>query len=125
MKTELSWSLIDPKPVIKYVPQCDDYIVLWNGIILPHKMALCFAMTKFGIYATPEMKRELEKNYRKLYYANAFQTRKWDGVMDDRKSVFSYLNNVMTTHVNDVTEKYTAQEVLSWFDYSRAVMSSD
>jgi hypothetical protein len=71
MSAEKAWSLLDFRPVVKYVPNCDDYIVYWNGIVMPHKMALCIASQLFGVYPTPEMKIVLQENYCKLYYANA------------------------------------------------------
>ena len=55
MRSEHSWSLLDPKPVLLYLPKCDDYIVYWNGVAMTHSMALCRAMELTGVYATPEM----------------------------------------------------------------------
>lgn len=40
MTPQHSWSLIYPKPVTVYVSSCDDHIVYWNGLVMPHKMAL-------------------------------------------------------------------------------------
>ena len=62
MRAEQSWSVLDPKPVLYYVQECDEYLVYWNGIAMPHKMALSMAMEHAcGIYPTPEMKTALEK----------------------------------------------------------------
>jgi len=117
-----AWSLIDPKPVLYYVVNSDDYIVYWNGIVMPHKMALCIAMYKFGMTTTPTMKLALLENYKKLYYANAFNTRAWDDMVrdDTGSNILNYLSKIMHDHITVAVENKTGAEVLSWFDYSRA-----
>ena len=56
MRSEQSWSMLDPKPVLLYLSNLDEYIVYWNGKVMPHAMALNMALETYGIYATPEMK---------------------------------------------------------------------
>jgi hypothetical protein len=119
MRSEQSWSLLDPKPVLMYLHNLDEYIVYWNGIVMPHAMALSIAMEGVGIYPTPEMKDCLEKNYRKIYYSNGFDTRAWDSQIS-KGFVYSYLKRVMHEHVSSITENKPAQEILGWFDYSKA-----
>ncbi len=119
MRSEQSWSLLDPKPVLLYLPKCDDYIVYWNGIAMSHSMALCMAMEHLGIYATPEMKNEIETSYRKIYHANGFDTRAWDGVVE-HQPVYGYLRSIMRDHLGKVLADKEPQEVLKWFDYNRA-----
>ena len=51
MRAEQSWSLLDTKPVMLYIEKCDEYLVYWNGVVMPHKMSLCMAMEyASGIY---------------------------------------------------------------------------
>ena len=122
MRAEQSWSLLDTKPVMLYIDRCDEYIVYWNGVVMPHKMALCMAMEyASGIYPTPEMKTALEQDYERLYYSNAFNTRAWDLKVAD-SPVYPYLKRIMKEHLVKVIQepKRPAQEVLGWFDYSRA-----
>jgi hypothetical protein len=78
MRSEHSWSLLDPKPITLYLENLDEYIVYWNGVAMTHSMALCMAMEYVGIWPTPEMKIVMEKNYKNIYYAGGFQTRAWD-----------------------------------------------
>ncbi len=122
MRPEQSWSLLDPKPVLLYIEKCDEYIVYWNGVVMPHKMALCMAMEHAsGIYPTPEMKTALERDYERLYYSNAFETRAWDlKVMDN--PIYPYLKRIMKEHLNKFIGEANrpAQEVLGWFNYTRA-----
>lgn len=120
MRSEHTWSLLDPKPVLLYVDRCDEYIVYWNGIVMPHKMALAMSMEAVcGIYPTPEMKTAMERDYEKLYYANAFNTRAWDHKVSE-SPLYPYLKRIMADHLKKVLENRTPQEVLKWFDYSMA-----
>jgi hypothetical protein len=119
MRSEQSWSLLDPKPVLLYLSNSDEYIVYWNGITMTHTMALCMAMEHFGIWATPEMKTHMEQDYERIYYANGFQTRAWDGKVST-SPVYPYLKRIMLEHVKKVIEGREAKEVLGWFDYSKA-----
>lgn len=121
MRSEQSWSLLDPRPVLVYVDHLDEYIVYWNGIVMTHSMALCMSMEYFGIWATPEMKTALEHNYEKIYYANGFQTRAWDNKVAN-SPVYPYLKRLMTDHLVKVIKDrgMTAPAVLEWFDYKKA-----
>jgi len=120
MRSEQSWSLLDPRPVLLYVSSCDDYIVYWNGIATTHAMALCIAMEQSaGIWPTPEMKTSLEENYRKIYYTNGFGTRAWDSKVQSG-FVYPYIKRILAEHVAKTVEGKDAKDVLSWFDYKRA-----
>lgn len=119
MRSEQTWSLLDPKPVLLYVPRVDDYIVYWNGVAMPHCMAMCMAMETFGIWSTPEMKTAMEKTYRRLYYSNAFNTRAWDERVSS-SPLLPYLKRIMAEHLKKCLEGKDAKEVIGWFDYKRA-----
>ena len=119
MRSEQTWSLLDPKPILLYVDHSDDYIVYWNGIAMPHSMALCMAMEYFGIWPTPEMKESMEKNYRRLYYNNAFKTRAWDEKVS-ASPIYPYLKSMMLEHMNKIVKDKDAKEVLGWFNYNRS-----
>ena len=121
MRAEQSWSLLDPKPVLLYLPQHDDYIVYWNGIAMTHSQALCMAMESCaGIYATPEMKSALQKTFERLYYANAFNTSAWDKRIENASFVFESQKLWMRDHLNKHVKETPVAEVLGWFSYSRA-----
>lgn len=120
MRSEQSWSLLDPKPCLVYVHNCDNYIVYWNGIVMPHTMALAMAMeVASGIYATPEMKTAMEKDYEMLYYSNAFETRAWDNMVK-QGLLYPYLKRLMQDHLKKTLESKDVKEVLGWFNYDRA-----
>lgn len=116
-----SWSLIDTKPVLLYVENCDDCIVFWNKFVLSHKMALSLAMTRFNISPTPEMKEAMHQDHARLYYANAFRvTKKWDTMIKEKR-IYSYLNKQMAKHISEAVREQTLGEVLGWFSYDRAI----
>ena len=120
MRSEQSWSLLDPRPCLLYIEKSDGYIVYWNGIVMPHKMALAMAMEiTSGLYPTPEMKTAMEKDYERLYYSNAFDTRAWDSKVENGL-LYPYLKRIMLEHLKKTLEGKEANEVLSWFDYERA-----
>ena len=119
MRSEQTWSLLDPKPVLLYLDKSDDYIVYWNGIVMPHSFALCMAMETFGIYSTPEMKGSLESNYKRLYYSGAFNTRSWDHTVETQ-NLYNYLKRIMKDHLAKVLKDKKPSDILSWFDYQRA-----
>ncbi len=121
LRSEQSWSLLDPKPVLLYLSNLDDYIVYWNGIATTHSMALNLAMEHYGIYPTPEMKTAMEQNYSRIYYANGFNTRAWD-LKVSGSPIYPYIKRILGSHTKDliVEQKRDISEVLGWFDYSRA-----
>jgi hypothetical protein len=119
MRSEHTWSLLDPRPVLLYLDKSDEYIVYWNGVVMPHTMALCMAMENYGVWATPEMKTAMEKDYERIYYANGFNTRAWDSKVSS-SPVYPYLKRIMADHLKTVLEGKEAKDVLGWFDYSRA-----
>ena len=123
MSAEKAWSLLDNRPVLKYVSNCDDYIVYWNGIVMPHKMALCIAGRLIGVYPTPEMKIVMQENYLKLYYANSFGSLgKWDHLVTNRQ-MYNVVENHMMNHLNELQQQnIPGAEVLGWFDYNRVAI---
>jgi hypothetical protein len=121
MRSEQSWSLLDPKPVLLYLNNLDEYIVYWNGIATTHLMALNLAMEYYGIFPTPEMKSAMEKNYSRIYYANGFETRAWD-LMVAESPIYPYTKKLLADHCKTLLDESNRDisEVLSWFDYKRA-----
>jgi hypothetical protein len=119
MRAEHSWSLLDPRPVLLYVKHIDDYVVYWNGVVMPHNMALCMTMEYLGIFPTPEMKMALEKTYHRLYYSNTFETRVWDSRVENGM-LYPYLKRIMAEHIKKQVEGRDPREILSWFDLSRS-----
>ncbi len=143
--SEYSWSLLDPKPIIKYVENCDEYIVYWNGVVMSHLMALNFAMESYSIFATPHMKKKITLNYEKIYHANGFGHRDWDSIVHPSSEIYNYhtgettklaeekgrsagsyskvyryLNRLMYPHIKELSKNITCAEMLGLFNYDRA-----
>ena len=121
MRSEQSWSLLDPKPVLLYLSHVDEYIVYWNGIALTHSMALNLSLEHFGIYPTPEMKTAMENDYRKIYYAGGFNTRAWDWKVSE-SPIYPYVKRLLKDHTEKLIDEQNRDisEVLGWFNYERA-----
>jgi len=121
MRSEQSWSLLDPKPVLLYLSHVDEYIVYWNGIALTHTMALNLSLEHFGIYSTPEMKTAMENDYRKIYYAGGFNTRAWDWKVSE-SPIYPYVKRLLKEHTEKLIDEQNRDisEVLGWFNYERA-----
>ncbi len=121
MRSEQSWSLLDPKPVMLYLSNLDEYIVYWNGIATTHLMALNLAMEYYGVFPTPEMKSAMEQNYSKIYYANGFDTRAWD-LKVSSSPIYPYVKRLLAEHCKKLIDESgrDISDVLGWFDYSRA-----
>jgi len=79
------------------------------------------ALERFGIFATPEMKTAMEVEYRRIYYANGFQTRAWDLKVAEAP-IYNYVRRLLKEHLDKTISesKRDIGEVLGWFDYSRA-----
>jgi hypothetical protein len=77
------------------------------------------AMEHFGIYSTPEMKTAMEKDYERLYYSNAFDTRAWDNKVSSGP-VYPYLKRIMLEHLSKIIQDKEARDVLAWFNYNKA-----
>ena len=119
--SEFSWSLIDPRPVLRYNEVIDEYIVYWNGIVMPHLMALNLAMERFGAHPTPTMKARLLGNYKRIYYTGGFGEipREWEDCVRSGR-VYTFLRNKMWEHLTKTLEGKDHAEVLGWFHYDRA-----
>jgi len=121
---ERAWSLLDPRPVQRYLPELDEYIVYWNGFVMTHAQALCMTMAKFGTFPTPEMKIAMKAQYERIYYAGGFGTRSWDAIVEGwshyDSSTYNYLNRAMTDHVTKCLDEHKPSVVLSWFDHDKA-----
>ena len=118
-EAERSWSMLDAKPVLMYLQKHDEYMVMWNGAIMPHAHALCITAELLGIYTSPTMKDAMHDTYCKLYYAGAFGEQHWDKIVEENRT-FTYLRGFMFDHVDKLSKISTRAEILGWFDFSSA-----
>lgn len=118
-KAEHSWSMLDAKPVLMYLQKHDEYIVMWNGAIMPYAHALCIAGEQLGIYTSPSMRDAMNSTFFKLYHAGAFGEQHWDQIVEGNRT-FTYLRGFMFDHVDKLSKISTGTEILGWFDFSNA-----
>ena len=124
-RPEHSWSILDAKPVLVYLPKYDEYIVYWNGIVMTHAQALCLAMEiSSGVYCTPQMKTCLQQTFEKLYYCGAFNTRDWDEAIN-AQAAYDYQKHKLTLHIKNLVRELESKEVLAWFDLKNARIAKD
>lgn len=132
MHPEHSWSLLDKRPCLVYLPQHDNYIVYWQGIAMTHSMAFALAMQSFGVKITSEMSKTLKDEFDQMYFAGAFGHREWDSLIrSDRlgnsKDFIRYMKKIFSevskrTILNDGVNII---EVLKWLNYNRARVHVD
>lgn len=112
--------MLDPRPVVLYLPKYDDYLVVWNGAIMPLVHAQYIAAWWMGIYVSKSVITELDQRYYKLYYAGAFGEQDWDHMIESGGSTFGLLRSIMATHCEKFIPGCTGEQILSWFDLKTA-----
>lgn len=117
----IAWSKLDPRPVFWYNDQFQEWFVVWNGIQMIADHALLIAGTNFwNIFPTQEMIRQIEEKFRKLYYANAFNTDSWHGMIqqkiDSNQTMYNYYRWVLQNHISTHLKDQNPPDVLQWFD---------
>ena len=121
--SEMAWSVVDPRPVLKYISSIDDYVVFWKGTVMPHSIALNLALEPAGIYPTPAMKAAMADTYRRFFYSGALGSRQWEDVAV-KGLVYGRMRQALESHIRQLHEQHETQEILGWFDYERAVNHS-
>lgn len=128
--SEYVWSKFDNKPILKYLPELDSYIVFWNGIVLSHKLALCIAAAQLlHQYPTPSMRRKAAEDHKKLYLANAFGNAghdSWKWIIESgHDTIYRKAAEYMSEHTRILDNKnISPKEIFSWFLYEKAAKIS-
>lgn len=119
ISAELAWSRLDPRPTLIFLLHHDEYMCVWNGVIMPMLHAQCLAAEYLGIYQSPSVKEALDQHYHKLYYAGAFGSRAWDEQVKNRNT-YMLLKDIMANHLNTHLKDKSGPEIMSWFDPENA-----
>lgn len=122
-QSERTWSLLDPRPVLVYLEQHDEYIVYWNGWVMTQSQAQYMALRHINIYPTQEVRDVMQETYERLYYAGAFDTRDWDHIVRSNHT-FDFILKYMRSHLEQHCWNRDAREILSWFAPNRARVRS-
>ena len=125
MRSEASWSLLDPRPVCFYDQEYDAHLVYWNGVLMTRTYAvMIYSNLWLNMYATRSMKKSAWEEYNRVYRSGGFRTREWDSIVDsfDENNFHNQLINFINKgkkhsdlFLNRLRSQYTAQEALSWF----------
>lgn len=113
---EVTWSLLDPKPVVKYHTLVNDYVVYWQGFAMPHTFAMNMVLESAGAYPPRSVRSELNRTYEKFYFAGALADSVKTLPYPD-SSICSYLavKRQMNRHLRSLLEKsVTVKQLFSW-----------
>jgi len=132
MRSELAWSLIDPKPVFLYDPKYDAHITIWNGVAMTRTYALMiYSVFWCNIYPSPSQKKAAWDEYIRIYRSGGFKTRDWDNIINDiqpeqlhnRLSAMMVIKDPM--FLMRLKNKYSAKDALSWFLPSKEIVDKN
>lgn len=118
---ELLWSKLDPLPIIRYIPEHQKAIVIWNGLIMPHSCALTLLFNNLSMPLTPSVREAVENDIKYCMDNNLIRTPKpvlsKNGEMRGRASLHDYRFNLQP-HLAMLSQNYDRREMLMWFAYS-------
>lgn len=119
-------SLLGPRPVVALVKEHNEYIVFWNGIIMPYAAAMYLALEGGNIYPTPQVKSCLGNAFRRLRFSgalargNTFQTDP-----NKRKSVSTRFamdgyKGLMRAHMAKMRQQFSTAQLFAMLDMEKA-----
>lgn len=115
----MSWSLINPRPIVVYVKKHDEHLVYWNGYVMTHAHALQIMLMPYGIYASPKVKSAITKRFKQLYTAGLFGDVAWDRVVHSNE-YYKYVVDKVETHVREITKGVDIYDAVKWLDTTDA-----
>lgn len=130
----ISWSALSPTPQIIYVPQVDDYLCVWDRTVFPLNtvQSVVFANLVITHWPAPGVKQALLQNYREMVIRGVFAGCPFEPTLDSglctsASNYFSYATKIITTIMANrkISENYTKQEIVNWFNLDRAQMFNE
>lgn len=129
--SELSWSLIDPRPVVARYEEYDVDLCFWNGVVTTKKYGLMILLRLWsGLSPSPAMQDSAWEELRRCCGFN-LHAGQLDPIHIEYETNYSYYNRVINRISKDdhkffpvLRSKYTTQEALSWFMNARAITIS-
>lgn len=115
----VSWSLLNPRPIVVYVKEHDEHLVYWNGYVMTHAHALQIMLIPYGIYASPRVKSSITKRFKQLYTAGLFGEVVWDKFVHN-VGYYGYVVNKIEKHVRAITNSVDVYDAVRWLDTNDA-----
>lgn len=126
MTSELSWSLLDPKPVLVYNKQYGANICCWNGIMMTRTYALIVVANQWNnIMPIASVSYAAWQEFTRLYSLGVFAPADWDNYMSTAQfnRHHLYLEKQLTANnpefLMSLKKQYTAPQAIGWFLNSR------
>ena len=111
------WSLLDPKPIVFYNEDIDEWFVYWNGVFMIYDAALVLA-GRFLLRSPPskETVDNINKKFSLMLSSGIFNDIKdesWYSIAKD--GVMTYYNKKMSVHITSTLKEFDSFQVLKWF----------
>jgi len=119
-----SWSLLSPAPINVYLSRYDEYVTFINGIVLTHRHATQLILEPYGIYASPEVKRHIEKGFKNLYSSGALGDEQWD-LMVYKTDYYLFVRRSIRLHLQKLVEDMHINDALKLLDTTNAATEVD
>ena len=117
-------SLLGPRPVVARVVEFDEYVVFWNGIVMPYAAALYIATRSGNVYPTPNVTKHIDESFRRLRFTGAMRKGNVDvkhsrGVISIPNAVSGY-ERVMRPHLAKMLANHTTSQLFAVLDIDKA-----
>lgn len=117
-------SLLGPRPIVARVVEHDEYVVFWNGIIMPYAAALYIATRSGNVYPTPNVTKHIDNSFRRLRHTGALRKGKLDinrdrGIISTPNTVSGY-EKVMRPHLAKMMQNHTTTQLFAMLDIDKA-----
>lgn len=116
-----AWSILAPTPQCYYHADSRSHIVYWQGIVMTRVHAMMLVQEHWLMsWATPRMKIEAFKEFKRVYLTKGFGNVHWH-ITDDlnHDSYMIYLRRNIVKNNDELFEKlssdYTIKDAMMWF----------
>lgn len=115
-------SLLDPKPVVALVKEHNEYIVFWNGIIMPYAAALYLAVEGGNIYPPPQAKSCIRDAFRRLRFSGALAKENKPRTDCDVSSwfVMDGYKSLMRVHMAEMRQQFSTAQLFAMLDLDKS-----
>lgn len=117
-------SLLKPQPVVARVVEFDEYVVFWNGIVMPYAAALYVATRSSNVFPTMTVKDRIDDSFRRLRHTGVLRRKDVDAARTrgaiSTPDVTKGYEFVMRAHVNTMLQTHTVADLFAMLDIDKA-----